>query len=282
MLDNYPKISGKVRDIYDIGNDKLVMVTTDRLSAFDCILPSIIPHRARILTELTLFWAKKLSAFNSILSDNLLDMPSEFQKPEFEHRTLLVNKCRMVPYECVVRGFLAGSSWQEYKEKGTVAEVKMPYGLQQNCPLYPAQFTPARKAVFGHDENISFDTMTKEHREAGFLRKTSIEIFNEAQSICFSKGLYVADTKFEFGKDNTGCIVLCDEILTPDNSRFFPVETYKAYANVPSVDKQLVRNYLINHNWNKKDPAPVLPDYMIDEVSKAYQHVLYLLTGKVL
>jgi phosphoribosylaminoimidazole-succinocarboxamide synthase len=273
---------GKVRDTYDVGNNTLVVVTTDRLSAFDYVLPSIIPNRGKVLTQLTNFWFPRLLTTTHVLSTDLKDMPKEFHKKEFEDRTMLVTKCQMFPYECVVRGFLSGSAWDEYTKKGTIGFQDAPKGLTESMPLYPPVFTPATKEANGHDINISLDEMREGCVWADFLSLHSTDIFIEAQEIAFSKGLLLADTKFEFGANHNKEVILCDEFLTPDSSRYWPVDTYRTGSNVPSLDKQVVRQWLLESGWDRKSEPPELPQAVIEKVSKNYERVYFMLTGKTL
>lgn len=278
----YPVVRGKVRDTYDIDDGTMVIVTTDRLSAFDYVLPTPIPSRGKVLNRLTRFWAETLKTCNNhYLAWKLVDMPKEFQTNDkkYSGRIMRVKKLNMINFECVARGFLAGSGYEEYSDFGSLAKVILPQGLVKATPLYPPIFTPATKATSGHDENISFAEMKEKCSDATKLKQLTLDIFTEAQEICFQAGLYVADTKFEFGKLGNE-IILGDEILTPDSSRFFPVETYCAGKYPPSLDKQIVRKYLSDCGWDKKSPPPILPNEVVEEVQRAYFHALYLLTGE--
>ncbi len=278
----YPVVRGKVRDTYDIGDGTMVIVTTDRLSAFDFVLPTPIPNRGKVLTRLTRFWAEKLKTCkNHYLAWKLVDMPKEFNTSDkkYSGRIMRVKKLDMIPYECVARGFIAGSGYEEYAAHGSLAKVTLPQGLPKAAPLVPPMFTPAIKNKEGHDENISFAEMTKKTDLANELKRLTLNIFAEAQEICFQAGLYVADTKFEFGMLD-GEIVLGDEILTPDSSRFWPVETYCTGKYPPCLDKQIVRKYLSSCGWDMKSPPPILPVEIVEEVQRAYFHTLYLLTGE--
>src|SRR5262245_29298765 len=239
----YPRRQGKVRDVYDIG-DRLVIVATDRISAFDWVLPTPIPDKGRILTALTFFWLKWLKVPNHLVSAQSSDFPQPFRGPEFSGRTMLVRKTEVVPIECVVRGYLAGSGWKDYRKTGAVCGVKLAPGMQECEALPEPIFTPSTKAETGHDENISFQQMvaTVGQGTAKELRTKSLDVYRRAAEYARSKGVIIADTKFEWGRLPSGELILIDEVLTPDSSRFWPGDVYKPGQNQPSFDKQFVRD----------------------------------------
>jgi len=264
---------GKVRDVYDLG-DRLVIVATDRISAFDWVLPTGIPDKGRILTRMTLFWLDLLKEPNHLLSTNLNDMGAAFasQGAALEGRTMLVRKAAVVPIECVVRGYLAGSGWKEYRQHGTVCGMVLPAGLREAERLPAPIFTPATKADSGHDENISFERMAQSTgRElAEELRSRSIGIYCRASEHARQHGIIVADTKFEWGSSASGELILIDEVLTPDSSRFWPADRYRSGSNPPSFDKQFVRDWLEQCGWDKHSPPPPLPDEVVRKTREKY------------
>jgi phosphoribosylaminoimidazole-succinocarboxamide synthase len=276
---------GKVRDIYDLG-DKLLIVATDRISAFDVVMANPIPCKGRVLTQISLFWFEFLSstvAHHLIASDvNRFPPPfNEFAK-QLAGRSMLVKKTDVLPVECVVRGYLAGSGWKEYKESGTVCGIKLPAGLRQCDKLAEPIFTPATKEEFGsHDENISFEQCVKiiGNKNAEYLRDKSIEIFTKAGRYAQSKGIILADTKFEWGEFNDK-IILIDEVLTPDSSRFWPADKYQPGKDQESFDKQFVRNYLEDIHFDKSGPGVKLPDDVVKKTSEKYVECYERLTGK--
>lgn len=264
---------GKVRDVYDLG-ERLVIVATDRISAFDWVLPTGIPDKGRILTSMTLFWLQFLKVPNHLVSTNLADMGASFaaQAVALQGRTMLVHKAEVVPIECVVRGYLAGSGWKEYRTHGTVCRIALPPGLREAEQLPEPIFTPATKAESGHDENISFERMTTvTGRELAVeLRRRSIDIYRRASSYARDKGIILADTKFEWGRLPGGDLILIDEVLTPDSSRFWPAESYRPGANPPSFDKQFVRDWLETCGWDKNSPPPALPEEVVRKTRDKY------------
>ncbi len=264
---------GKVRDVYDLG-DRLAIVATDRISAFDWVLPTGIPDKGRILTSMTLFWLDFLQAPDHLLSTDLKDMGAAFaaQSDALQGRTMLVRKAAVVPIECVVRGYLAGSGWKEYRQQGTVCGIALPPGLREAEQLPEPIFTPATKAESGHDENVSFEMMaTTTGRElADELRRRSVAIYRKASEHARSRGIILADTKFEWGRLPSGEVILIDEVLTPDSSRFWPADSYRPGANPPSFDKQFVRDWLEKCGWDKNSPPPPLPADVVEKTRAKY------------
>jgi phosphoribosylaminoimidazole-succinocarboxamide synthase len=269
----FPCRRGKVRDVYDLG-ERLVIVATDRISAFDWVLPTGIPDKGRILTRMTLFWLDLLKEPNHLLSTNLRDMGPAFvsQGAALEGRTMLVRKAAVVPIECVVRGYLAGSGWKEYRQHGTVCGITLPSGLLEAQQLPEPIFTPATKAESGHDENISFERMvqTTGRELAEELRRRSIGIYRRAGEHARQRGIIVADTKFEWGRLPGGELILIDELLTPDSARFWPADSYRPGSNPPSFDKQFVRDWLESCGWDKNSPPPPLPDEVVHKTRDKY------------
>lgn len=279
-----PAKQGKVRDIYDFG-DKLVIVATDRISAYDSILPDEIPHKGKTLTLLSIYWFERTKHIvkNHFISADVSDFPQELwaQKDYLQGRSMLVKKAEVIPIECVVRGYLAGSGWKEYQKDGTVCGVKLPDGLRESDKLPELIFTPAIKAETGHDENISFEkavTIMGE-KTAEELRNLSIELYKFAANEAEAKGVIIADTKFEFGKWQDE-IILIDEIFTPDSSRFWAVADYVTGGPQKSFDKQFVRDYLDSIGWDHEPPAPRLLSQVIEETSKKYIEAYERITGK--
>ncbi|QVL33090.1 phosphoribosylaminoimidazolesuccinocarboxamide synthase [Telmatocola sphagniphila] len=264
---------GKVRDVYDLG-DKLLIVATDRISAFDWVMPTPIPGKGRLLSSLTKFWLNWLKVPNHFLSDNLNSYPPEFHEyaDQLNGRAMLVRKTEVIPFECVVRGYLAGSGWKEYKQSLSVCGVKLPSGLRESDRLPEAIFTPATKAETGHDENVSSEYMAhaigKETTDE--LARRSIEIYNRAASYARLRGIIIADTKFEWGLLPSGEIILIDEVLTPDSSRFWPMDHYQPGRGQPSFDKQYLRDWLESTGWDKQSPPPVLPEKVVAETLAKY------------
>ena len=276
---------GKVRDVYEV-EDKLLIIASDRISAFDYVLPSLIPNKGKILTQLSKFWFDLTSLIcpNHMISADLEDFPEVLRKHGdlLEKRSMLVKRTEVLPVECVVRGYLAGSGWKDYKATGKTSGVKLPAGLREADRLENVIFTPATKAEEGHDINISFKEMQKAvgANIARRIRKVSNELYQKASLHALSKGIIIADTKFEFGLCN-GELLLVDEIFTPDSSRFWPVASYKPGQSPPSLDKQFVRDYLESTKWDKKSPPPPLPQDIIEQTSTRYLEIFRLLTGKV-
>jgi phosphoribosylaminoimidazole-succinocarboxamide synthase len=279
----FPCRRGKVRDVYDLG-DRLVIVATDRISAFDWVLPTPIPDKGRILTALTLFWLDYLGVPHHLLSTDPTDMGPAFaaRAADLAGRACLVRKASVVPIECVVRGYLAGSGWKEYQQHGTVCGIPLPHGLAQSARLPEAIFTPATKEESGHDQNISFDDMIdRTGRELALaLRQRSLDIYQCASDHARSQGLILADTKFEWGLLPGGEIILIDEVLTPDSSRFWPADSYREGISPPSFDKQFVRDWLETTGWDKNSPPPPLPDEVVERTAAKYREAYERLTGK--
>jgi phosphoribosylaminoimidazole-succinocarboxamide synthase len=274
---------GKVRDVYDLG-DRLVIVATDRISAFDWVLPSGIPDKGRILSQLTLFWLDFLKVPNHLLSTDVAAMGPAFaaQAKTMQGRSMLVRKAAVVPFECVVRGYLAGSGWKEYRKQQTVCGIPLPAGLQECQQLPKPIFTPSTKAETGHDENISFETMSASTgaKLANDLSGRSIDIYRRAASFAESRGILLADTKFEWGQVPDGSLILIDEVLTPDSSRFWPKDSYAPGNNPPSFDKQFVRDWLEESGWDKNSPPPQLPAEVVEKTRAKYVEAFEELTGK--
>ncbi len=276
--------SGKVRDIYKVDSDHLLFVATDRISAFDYVLATGIPQKGRVLTQLSLFWFEFLKGIapNHLATAQVEQYPAELQKyaTQLRGRSMLVVRADMAAVECVVRGYLSGSGWKEYKATGSVCGIKLPAGLRESDKLPQPIFTPSTKATSGHDENISFDEMVKvAGREVSEkLRDLSLKIYQTAADYAETRGIIIADTKFEFGRTGAG-LVLADEVLTPDSSRFWPMESYKPGGAQASFDKQYVRDYLESIKWNKQPPAPGLPPDVAAKTSEKYVEAYTRMTG---
>ena len=274
---------GKVRDLYAVGEDRLLVIQTDRLSAFDVILPDPIPEKGRVLTEMSLYWFKKLG---HVIANHLTGVaPESVVAPEdrgqVAARSMVVRKFKPLMIEAVVRGYIIGSGWKDYQKTGMVCGIKLPAGLKEAQKLPEVIFTPATKAPAGqHDENISYAEAEKivGVELAKKVREVSIRLYSEAAEYARDRGIIIADTKFEFGVDGAGKLHLIDEILTPDSSRFWPAAEYKVGTSPPSFDKQIVRDWLETQPWNKKHPAPRLPADVLRKTSEKYQEVLGLLT----
>lgn len=276
--------SGKVREIYEIDGDKLLLVVSDRISAFDYILPSPIPNKGKILNQISEFWFDFVKDIvpNHIISTNSKDFPEEFQKPEFEGRSMLVKKLKVLPVECIVRGYITGSGWKSYKENGTVCGITLPDGLQESQKLPEAIFTPSTKAEIGdHDENISFERVVEMLglELATKLRDKTLQIYNKCAEYAASKGVLIADTKFEFGLDENGELVLGDEVLTPDSSRFWPASDYEVGRSQKSFDKQYLRDWIKSSGYNPESGTPIPADVIKTTVNK-YKDAFQLITGK--
>lgn len=273
---------GKVRDIYDVG-ENLVLVTTDRLSAFDVVMPDSIPYKGAVLNRMSAFWFKITNHIipNHMISISNQDMPEMFQTNEFAGRSMLVKKLRMLPVECIVRGYITGSGWDSYQKNGSVCGINLPDGLQESQQLNQPIYTPTTKATTGHDQHISFEQTVKLIGEdlAKNIRDKSIEIYSFCAEYAKTKGIIIADTKFEFGVDDNGNLFLADEVLTPDSSRFWSVEEYQVGKPQKSYDKQFIRNYANNIGWNKQPPAPMLPKSVIRQTSNKYIEIYEALTG---
>jgi phosphoribosylaminoimidazole-succinocarboxamide synthase len=279
--------SGKVRDVYTLNNDQLLFVATDRISAFDYILASGIPHKGRVLTQLSLFWFDFLSDIvpTHLITADVEQYPQALKKyaDQLRGRSMLVQRAEMFPVECVVRGYISGSAWKEYKATGKVCGINLPTGLQESDAFPEPIFTPATKAVSGHDENISFDAMCKivGVESASHLRDLTLRIYKKAAAYARQHGIIIADTKFEFGRTAKG-ITLADEVLTPDSSRFWPADKYAPGRAQASFDKQYVRDYLEEIHWNKQPPAPALPPEVARGASEKYLEAYLQLTGRKL
>jgi len=284
-IEGYPCRHGKVRDIYELG-DRLVIVATDRISAFDWVLPTGIPDKGRILTAMTLFWLDYLQVPNHLITTRLDVMGPAFavQAEVLQGRSMLVKKAEVVPVECVVRGYLAGSGWKEYRQQGTVCGLKLPAGLQESQQLPEPIFTPATKEESGHDQNISFEQMVKVTGKdtAVGLRQRSIDIYRRGAEFARGKGILIADTKFEWGRLPSGELILIDEVLTPDSSRFWPLDQYRPGQSPPSYDKQFVRDWLETTGWDKNSPPPDMPAEVVARTRDKYLEAYALLTGKKL
>lgn len=274
--------NGKVRDIYDVG-DNLVLVTSDRISLFDVVFPNIVPNKGIILNKMSAFWLDftKDVIHNHMISIDNADMPEEFQTEEFKGRCMMVKNLKMLPVECIVRGYITGSGWSSYKKNGSVCGISLPEGLQESEQLPTPIYTPTTKATEGHDEHISFeDTCELVGEElATQLRDKSIEIYSMCAEYARTKGIIIADTKFEFGVDEDNKLVLADEVLTPDSSRFWPVDKYVVGQGQESYDKQYARDYISNIGWDKEPPAPELPEDVIAATSNKYVEAFERLTG---
>jgi phosphoribosylaminoimidazole-succinocarboxamide synthase len=278
---------GKVRDVYAVDDDRLLIVATDRISAFDCILPTAIARKGEVLTSLSKFWFEKLADIvpNHLISIDQDQMPETLrQTEEIKARSMLVRRTEVFRVECVVRGYLVGSGWKDYLRTGEVCGHKLPEDLLESAELQEPIFTPSTKAEEGHDENISEaevrDLLGTE--TANYLRDTSLRLYNEARSYARGRGIIIADTKFEFGRDRKGDIILIDEVLTPDSSRFWPAESYSPGKSQPSFDKQFVRDYLETLDWDKQPPAPPLPAEVASATTARYLEAYRLLTGEEL
>jgi phosphoribosylaminoimidazole-succinocarboxamide synthase len=280
-----PVRRGKVRDVYDLG-ETLLIVATDRISAFDCIMPNGIPQKGKILTALSLFWFERLAGLgaNHLLAHEVEKYPREVHlfADELEGRSMLVKKTRVVPIECVARGYLAGSGWAEYQKTHSVCGVGLPPGLRQCDKLPEPIFTPATKEASGHDINISFETMVEKvgQATADALKERTLALYAAAAEHAKQCGILIADTKFEFGHAADGELLLIDEILTPDSSRFWPADGYEPGHDQPSFDKQFVRNYLQTLKWNKTPPAPALPPQVVAGTRQRYLEAYERLTGE--
>lgn len=276
--------SGKVREIYEIDGDKLLLVVSDRISAFDYILPSPIPNKGKILNQISEFWFNFVKDIipNHIISTNCKDFPEEFQKPEFEGRSMLVKKLKMLPVECIVRGYITGSGWKSYKETGTICGIALPAGLQESEKLPEAIFTPSTKAEIGeHDENISFERVVEMLglELATKLRNKTIEIYSKCAEYAASNGVIIADTKFEFGLDENGELVLGDEVLTPDSSRFWPSSDYEIGRSQKSFDKQYLRDWIKSSGYDPESGTPI-PNDVIKTTENKYREAFELITRK--
>jgi phosphoribosylaminoimidazole-succinocarboxamide synthase len=287
-LKSLPRLGrGKVRDIYGVGDDKMLIVVSDRLSAFDVVLPDPIPDKGRVLNEMANFWFGKLG---HIVPNQLTGIDPESvvqgadEKAQVKGRSIVVKKLKPLPIEAVVRGYIIGSGWKDYQKTGRICGIELPKGLKQAQKLPQPIFTPATKAESGHDENISFEEVVKliGRDTAEKVRDISIRLYKEASEFAATKGIIIADTKFEFGTDAKGNLVLIDEVLTADSSRFWPADSYQVGVSPPSFDKQYVRDYLETLDWDKTPPAPKLPAEVIARTSQKYREALERLTGRKL
>ncbi len=275
--------SGKVREIYAVDDDKLMMVVSDRISAFDSILPCMIPNKGQVLNKISEFWFDYVKDIipNDIIATDLKDFPEEFRTREFEGRSMLVKKLKMIPVECIVRGYITGSGWKSYQENGEVCGIKLPAGLKESQKLPEPIFTPTTKAEEGHDENITFEEMCdligKDLAEK--VKSKTIEIYKKCADYALTKGIIIADTKFEFGLDENGSLVLGDEVLTPDSSRFWPADEYEIGRSQKSFDKQYMRDWLKANNWDAKNPTPI-PQDVVDTTRAKYIEAYEKLTDK--
>ncbi len=277
---------GKVRDVYDL-KDKLLIISTDRISCFDVVLPTCIPHKGEILTQLSLFWFEFTKDIipNHFISAKIEEFPQSLQKYKdiLKGRSMLVKKAKSIPVECVVRGYLSGSGWKEYQKTQSICGIKLPKGLKESDKLPAPIFTPATKEEKGHDINVSEGYVEKALGKGVTeeLKKITLALYTKASRYAESKGIIIADTKFEFGTYD-GRTILIDEILTPDSSRFWPKDEYRPGGPQPSFDKQFVRDYLETLDWDKTPPAPGLPAEIVEKTSKKYLRALSLLTGKTI
>jgi len=277
---------GKVREVYEAGNGLLVMVASDRLSAFDVVLPTPIPEKGRVLTQLSNFWFGKTKAIvpNHLVETDLAKFPEPFRsRPDLEGRSVLVRHCERIDIECVARGYISGSAWSEYRKDGTVAGERLPRGLQESAKLDEPIFTPATKAMTGHDENISRAQLAAivGHDLAKQLEDVTIALYRWAHAYALGRGLILADTKFEFGHRD-GILTLIDEIFTPDSSRYWDSARYRPGETPPSFDKQYVRDFLVASGWNKEPPAPKLPPEVVEGTSQRYLQCYERVVGKPL
>ena len=279
---------GKVRDVDVVDEDSLLIVVTDRISAFDCILPTPIERKGEVLTALSEFWFEKLKhvVANHLIESNVDAMPPAVQRhaETLRGRAMLVHRAEVFPVECVVRGYLVGSGWKDYLRTGSVCGHRLPEGLRESAKLPEAIFTPSTKAEQGHDENITEDQVREliGDEKTALLRNTSLRLYTEAHDYARTQGIIIADTKFEFGLDKNGQLLLVDEVLTPDSSRFWPADEYEPGRSQPSFDKQFVRDYLETLGWDKKPPAPAIPNEIAAATTARYLEAYRLLTGKEL
>ena len=275
--------SGKVREIYEVDENTLMMVVSDRISAFDVILPTFVTDKGKILNKISEFWFDYVRDIvdNHVITTKFEEFPKEFQKDEFRDRSMLVRKLKMLPIECIVRGYISGSGWKSYKENGTICGIKLASGLKESEKLLEPIFTPSTKAEEGHDENISFEKtcelIGKDLAEK--VKQKTIEIYSKCADYAKSKGIIIADTKFEFGLDDDGNLVLADEVLTPDSSRFWPENDYEVGRPQKSFDKQYMRDWLKETNWNSEHPTPI-PDSVINTTREKYIQAYEKLTVK--
>ncbi len=279
---------GKVRDVFEVDEQHLLIVATDRISAFDCILPTPIPRKGEVLTALSRFWFERLGHItpHHMIMTDVERMPDAIRRhaEELRGRSMLVRRTEVFPVECVVRGYLSGSGWKDYKRSGEVCGHRLPTGMRESDKLPAPLFTPATKAAHGHDENISEAQMCEivGAEVTDKLRDTALSLYREAEVYARTRGVMIADTKFEFGRHQNGDILLIDEALTPDSSRFWPADQYEAGRAQQSFDKQFVRDYLEGLSWDKQPPAPILPDEVAAATTARYLQAYFLLTGNEL
>ncbi len=277
----FPRRQGKVRDVYDLG-DKLFIVSTDRISAFDWVMPNGIPDKGSLLTQLSLYWFAELGFENHLLSDSVPDEVKPYDPDgKLIGRSMVVRKATVIPFECVVRGYLEGSGWKDYQATGQVCGIDLPKGLQQ-CDCLPTPlFTPATKAESGHDENVSFDTMSRSigTELANDLRNKTLSVYNRGVELAKQRGIIIADTKLEWGWFE-GRVILIDEVLTPDSSRFWPAADWSPGRSQNSYDKQFVREYLMGTNWDRNSPPPTLPESIVQQTRSRYVDAYERITGK--
>ncbi len=275
--------SGKVREIYEVDDDKLMLVVSDRISAFDVILPTPVQDKGKVLNRISEFWFEYVKDIipNHIITTKFEEFPEEFKKEEFRDRSMLVKKLKMLPIECIVRGYLTGSGWKSYQETGSVCGIKLPEGLRESEKLPEPIFTPTTKAKEGHDENISFEEVSKliGKELAEKVRAKTIEIYQKCADYAKTKGIIIADTKFEFGLDENGELVLGDEVLTPDSSRFWPADEYEVGRSQKSFDKQYMRDWLKQNKWDAQNPTPI-PEDVINTTRNKYIEAFERITGK--
>lgn len=273
---------GKIRDIYDL-DENLLLIATDRISAFDVVLPNGIPGKGRVLTQISIYWFKQMEKIipNHIIAVDIKDFPEKLKKYSeiLEGRSMLVKKTKPLPIECVVRGYLSGSAWKEYTKNRSICGIQLPEGLVNSSRLHEPIFTPTTKEEHGHDMNITFEEVRRIVGDelANKLRDISLKIYLQASEIAEKKGIIIADTKFEFGLHN-GTLMLIDELLTPDSSRFWSAKDYIPGKSQDSFDKQIVRDYLLTLDWNKTPPGPLLPDEVIEKTARRYREILEIIT----
>lgn len=288
---NYPVRRGKVRDVYDLGDGRLVIVATDRISAFDVVLPNGIPNKGKVLTAMTRFWLDFLGDImpTHFLTDDVNEMPDPFKAEEFVGRTMLVEKGEPLPIECIVRGYITGSAWKEYQKSGTVCDIPIGKGLKESDLIGQILFTPSTKAEQGHDENISFNRMIEilgDEDLAWEVDALSQKLYFKALNYARERGIIIADTKFEFGLSGPADVppkkrvMLIDEVLTPDSSRFWPMDKYEPGKGQPSFDKQYVRDWLEQSGWDKKSDPPALPEDVVKVTSEKYIEIYEMLSGR--
>lgn len=274
---------GKVRDVYEVG-EHLLIIATDRISAFDVVLPNGIAGKGKVLTQISLYWFSQTKDIieNHIVATEVMEYPALLRKYRdvLEGRSMLVKKAGPMPVECIIRGYLSGSGWKEYKERGTVCGIRLPQGLVESSRLAEPIFTPSTKAEEGHDVNISFDKMKDivGDETAGRLKDASLRIYTRARDIAEKKGIIIADTKLEFGMYD-GRLILIDEVLTPDSSRFWSIKTYEPGKGQDSYDKQIIRDYLLTLHWDQTYPGPVLPDHIVDKAIERYREIYRIIVG---